>query len=476
MMSPPAARPPVELYCEARNYIDVEIVRHTPRRRTPGAKVETALEFNRSLSDPQAAYPSVQIAGTSGKGSVAHYLSRILKAAGQKTGLHISPYLQVATEKTWVDGKYASAELFHRAYLEVKPVTEAFRYRHDCPASVHGMASLALSYCAFREEAVDWCVMETGLGGRFDLVQGLDRRLAVITEIGYDHIESLGPGLKDIAWHKAGIMAGAPLALAVYSKAVWRVFEDEARRCGCELRPLHPDDVVSQAVRSGADTLVFRLPRLGEVEIPRPQRLFGYPVRNMAVAASAADALAESGCPVTPAAVAEGLTGPPLPGRMEVLQQDPMVMLDAAHNEQKMGALGGALTLAGRRLIIVFGATGLSRGPEMLSALPQKPDAIITTRPQLYGKKTVPPSELARRARGLAPQVEAAPNPRVAIEHALRMAEPEDLILVTGSVYLAGQVRDRWFKWQDVLLQRTPFPRGKLDESNLITDVPPDRP
>ncbi len=458
MTSPPQGLSPVNLYLEARNYIDAEILRHTPRLRTPAGKVATALKFNGCLSNPQAAYPSVQIAGTSGKGSVAHYLSRILYAAGQKTGLHISPYLQVATEKTWVDGKYASPEQFHRAYREVKPVTEAFRYRHDCPASVHGMASLALSYCAFRREAIDWCVMETGLGGRFDLVQGLDRRLAVITDIGFDHIESLGPGLKDIAWHKAGIMAGAPLALAVYSREVWRVFEDEARRQGCELRPLHPDKVVRNATRDGAETLVFSLPGLGDVEIRRPEELSGYPVRNMAVAASAADALAESGCPVTPAAIAEGLTGRPLPGRMEVLQENPTVILDAAHNEQKMAALGRSLTNAGKRLFIVFGATGISRGPEMLSALSRKPDVVITTRPQLYGKKTVPPEELARRARRFAPVTKTAPNPRAAIQLALDIADPEDLILVTGSVYLSGQVRDRWYKWQDVLLQRTSFP------------------
>ena len=459
MTSGPAARSPVELYQEARNYIDVEIVRHTPRRRTPGGKVETALEFNRRLRDPQAAYPSVQIAGTSGKGSCSHYLSRILCAAGLKTGLHISPYLQVATEKTWVDGLYAAPEEFHRAYLEVKPATESFRYRHDCPASVHGMASLALSYCAFREAKIDWCVMETGLGGRFDLVQGLDRRLAVITDIGLDHVESLGPDLKSIAWHKAGVMEGTPLALAVYSKAVWRVFEDEARRQQCPLRPVHPDEVVRPATRDGRDTLVFHLPYLREVEVERPVGLFGYPVRNMAVAACAADALAEQGCPVTADAVARGLCGPPLPGRVEVLQEGPLVVLDAAHNQQKMAALGKALTRGGRRLLIVFGATGVSRGPEMLQALPRRPDVIIATRPQLYGKKTVAPEELAHRARTVAPVAEAAPNPQAALRRALNLADPEDLILVTGSVYLAGQVRERWYPWQQVLLQRTSFPR-----------------
>ena len=95
---------PIGLYLAAKDYIDKEVVRLTPRRRDPEGKVRTVLRFNEALRNPQAAFPSIQVAGTSGKGSTSHALAVILHASGHRTGLHVSPYLQVATEKTWMNG------------------------------------------------------------------------------------------------------------------------------------------------------------------------------------------------------------------------------------------------------------------------------------------------------------------------------------------------------------------------------------
>src|SRR5690606_5211416 len=139
-----------------------------------------------------------------------------LGAAGLRAGLHVSPYLQAFTEKVALFDRapaprYAAPDALARAVDAVRPAAEAARRDPDLPASVHGLAALGATYVAFRDAGVEAAVIETGVGGRFDLVQGLDRALSVITDLGLDHMDVLGATLDEIAWHKAGIMqADAP--------------------------------------------------------------------------------------------------------------------------------------------------------------------------------------------------------------------------------------------------------------------------
>ena len=444
-------------YLEARNYLDVEVVRLTKRRHNPADKVSTVKEFNKELGNPQSAYPSIQIAGTSGKGSTAVVLSNILTSSGARTGLHISPYLQVATEKTWLDGSYCSADEFFDAYQAIRPVTEQYRDREDCPASVHGMASLALSYEFFRRRMVDWCVMETGVGGRFDLVQGLDRRLSIITDIGLDHTKTLGETVQEIAWHKAGIMAGAEITIAVRNDRIWPVFVAEAERQDCRLEGVVPEERSRHVISNGRPTLVIELPRLGSIDLPWPHAPDSFVSRNAVLAACAADTLVSMGVSIDSEAVRKGLLAPGLPGRLEVIQKNPEVILDGAHNHQKISALMDSLPIA-RKRHLVLAASGERDLPGYFDALSTPPASITLTRPLLFGQKVVPPEKLARAFEGTGIPVRIEPTPLRAMQTAIANADPEDQILVTGSLYLVGQVRNRWYPWQQVLLQQTSWP------------------
>lgn len=447
-------------YLEARNYIDVEVVRKEPRRWDPDGKVKAVFEFNRRLGNPQATFPSIQVAGTSGKGSTSLYLAAILHAAGYRTGLHVSPYLQVATEKSWVDGRYAAVEEFHEEFLKVKGLAEEMRWVERCPASVHGMTSLAVSYGIFRRHAVDWCVMETGVGGRYDLIQGLDRRVAVITDIGLDHLRTLGTTIEQIAWHKAGIMAGSKLALAVYSPQSWPVMEEEARAVDCPLEPIHPERLLVPAARGGIAAMTVQLPRLGPVELPCRPGVEGFVGRNMAVAAAVADRLAGMGLAISAQAVSAGLASPPLPGRLELVQSRPEVILDGAHNGQKAAALVATMTPPAGRLHLVLAITGERHLTEVVGAMARPPASVTVTRPLLYAKPVTDPEFLARQLANWCPVVRSHANPRTAVQMAIAAAAPEDRVLVTGSLYLVGQVRDLWYPWSEVLLQRTSYPQG----------------
>lgn len=448
--SSPARDALLARYRAAVDYIDREIVRTTPRRRSSEGKVRAALRFNAELGNPQRAYPSIQVAGTSGKGTVCHLLASTLHAAGLRTGCHVSPYLQAFTEKTWLDGRYCSVDALSAGVDEVRPVAEAFRDDDDCPASVHGMASLATSYVVFREADLDVAVMETGLGGRFDLVQGLERQLCVITELGLDHTRSLGPTVDEIAWHKAGIMEAGVPCVAVRG-AGWSVLEDEARRVGAALEPVELDRV---ARRSGSGELALRLGYLGNLELA----LGGsapFLARNAAVAAVALDRLARLGWPIEAEHLRVGFEIA-VPGRFEVVSRAPRVILDCAHNAQKVAALCRALP--GEELTVVFAATGSRSPEELLRGLGPRTRRLIATELELYGKAVVPAAEIAAAAGRLGMAAVAVESPEAALEQALQEASNDDTIVVTGSVYLVGRLRDRWYPTEEVVLQRTSFP------------------
>jgi folylpolyglutamate synthase/dihydrofolate synthase len=453
----------LEAYARAQRHIDVELVRLEPRRRDPAGKVATALAFNAALGDPQRAQPSVQVAGTSGKGSVCALLAHALEAAGLRAGLHVSPYLQAFTEKTWIDGRYLSPEGLTAAVDEVRPVAERFAADPDGPASVHGMASLATSYVAFRDAGLDVAVMETGVGGRFDLVQGLDRALSVITDLGLDHTKALGPTLEEIAAHKAGILEAGVPAIAVRGPG-WEVLAAEAERVGADLRGVVPSDLWAGETRSAGRTrATLRLPTLGEVPVDLPGEA-PFLLRNAAVAAAALDRLAEAGWAISANALTEGFRRVPLPGRFEVVQERsptaPRVILDGAHNGQKLAALLAGLDADPTTgpLSVVLAASGQRAPEDLLAAVAPRAARVHTCQLDLYGKGVVPAPDLAEAARAAGAGAEACESPEAALDAALATTPPAGTVLVTGSLYLVGRLRDRWFPTEQVILQGTSWP------------------
>ena len=432
----------LERYRRARDYVDVEIVRLTPRRKDPAGKVAAAHAFMAALGDPHRAFPAVQVAGTSGKGSVAALIAAACHEAGLRTGLHVTPYLQVFTEKTWIDGALLSGDGLADLLDRARPVVERFRSRDDLPASVHGLTSLALSHLAFAEAGVDLAVIETGVGGRYDLVQGLRRELSVITELGLDHVQTLGPTLEEIAHHKAGIIEADVPCVAVRG-AGWDVLVREAEAVGAPLIGVDPEACYDD---SGA----LRLPTLGRVALPAGTVGFGR--RNAAVAGVALDALAARGHPLRAEHLARALTRRVLPGRRELLAGG-RVVLDGAHNPQKLAALLGSLDPAPRTVVV--GASGARVPDDLLAALAPRAARVIACATELYGKQVVPAAELAAAARRLGVEARAASSPEAALDAALGHAEP---VLVTGSFYMVGRLRSRWHPWEQVLLQQTSWP------------------
>ena len=464
-------------YALAREWIDHQLVRERPRRRDLAAKVAAARSFYAALGDPQRAFPAVQVAGTSGKGSVVALLAHALRAAGLRVGRHVSPYLQAHTERTWIDGRYLSGvELLAHAEA-LRPHVEPLSRDPEYPASLHLLAALGVTWRAFAAAGLDVAVVETSCGGRFDLVRELDLRLAVISELGLDHEDQLGPGLEQIAWHKAGIMAPGRPCVAVRGAGA-EVLAREAAAIGAELVWVEPERAAG-AVRAderGVE-LSLALPHLGPVALRLPGA-GAYQVRNAALAATALDVLAGQGWPLRACDLQAGFALPLLPGRFELLPGAPRVLLDGAHNPQKLAALAGALPAGllgpggGGPLVVVAGGTG-ERDPAALArALAPAAAHLVATAPQgLFGKQPLPPAALAAAARAEGLPASQVEHPLEALDQALELAGPQGTVLVTGSLYLVGEVRERWIPRDTVVLQRTSWPIQGQGDSLLTADA-----
>ncbi|MBM4437542.1 MAG: bifunctional folylpolyglutamate synthase/dihydrofolate synthase, partial [Actinobacteria bacterium] len=266
--------------------------------------------FLERVGNPHAGLRIVHVGGTSGKGSVAAKVAAGLTAAGYRTGLHVSPYLQTPLEKFVLDGRLGRPRELVDLVAWIRPHVDAFARADRDGAPTYGMVWVALTFEYFRRAATDVLVLEVGAGGRFDLTNVVHPVLAVVTAVGLDHTKTLGDRLEDIAWHKAGIyksgvpaMAGAtpPEALAVLTREAERVgapFEHAGLTAGPDVR------VANTALALAA------LARL---------RSCGFARLRPAALAAAAEAT--------------------LPGRFERMPGLPATVLDGAHNRDKAQAL-----------------------------------------------------------------------------------------------------------------------------------------
>ena len=449
-------------YERANTYLNEGLIRRDPPpedQRRPSLKRREWMErFLPHLDQPQRAYPAVQVAGTSGKGSVAAMVAECLRAAGVRTGLHVTPYLQLGTEKLWVDGRYASAPEYEALIEWIRPAAEACRGPF---VPMHGLASVGICLEHWRREGVELAVMETGVGGRNDITNVLDTRVALINNIGFDHLKTLGPTLEDVAWHKAGIIRPGCRAVVLEGTALFAA-RRQAREVGAALRVIKREaySAEAQAGGRGGTLFSFRGRRLRLERVPLGMA-GGFQAHNAAMAAACMEELDPRGRWIGEEAVIEGLGRARLPGRLEWIAPrggSPCpVLLDGAHNPDKLAAmLGSVEALRRRRLHVVFGGLGSRRPDAALARLGELADTLILTEPQVYAKAPREAAEAAASVSGkVAARVLARPDPEDALDEALNAAAPGDLVLVTGSLYLVGQLRGRFYPAARVLDERT---------------------
>jgi dihydrofolate synthase / folylpolyglutamate synthase len=417
------------------------------RRQRAETKLSRIRAMLKALDDPQRTYPVVHVTGTSGKGSTAAAVAAILTAAGYRVGLRTSPYLQVATEKLQIGPSLIDAGSFAEMVTRVlETATRLFPPEQTEPPISYAEVWSVIGYWWFAEREVDLAVVEVGAGGRFDATNVIDPIVSVITSVGIDHILTLGPTVADIAWHKAGIIKpGATAVVGDLSPQALAVIVDEARSASVNLVQVRDLDLSR--------------PHL-------PPREPGFQQRNAQLAAAVAMVLGQRGFEISNPAARVGIESARLPGRLERMPGtvEPAVWIDGAHNEDKIAALTEEAVgrFGGSQLpVIVFGMLKSKNPVPLLAKIGSAASSFVLTEPFVVGREPLAADRLAGllAASGFAGAIDVEPDPDAAVHLAEVVARSKGAaVLVTGSMYLAGQVRRRWFRDQDIVLQRTPWP------------------
>lgn len=429
------------------------------------AQIARMTAFLAFAGDPQSRFPAIHVAGTSGKGSVTVMLAALLTGMGFKTGAHVSPYLQLPNEKLLLNGQMIAPAAFVEAVDEFRTVYDAWVQAtgaQDDPLR-YEEAWTALAFHWLARQKVDWAVIETAMGGRYDPTNLIPARLAVITNVGMDHETQIGPTLEDIAWHKAGIIKSDALAItSAVRPEVVRVLQAEADEKGVTLHRLgeHFDFTVHHLNGDGAN-LTLHGPYHTYPNVQIAMRGKFQPV-NAALALAALDLLLyhpptpPPPNPLTPLS----LSTLQFPGRMEVLQTHPTVLLDGAHNPDKMAALVESVEAIypGQKATVLFGALKIKNAHVMLETLLPIANRFLFAPLDVTGKPSSTPQELVTLLHELAPTLpaETVPSPEAGIQRALATLPPDGLLLITGSIYFIGLARDHWHPKDQLLQQLTP--------------------
>lgn len=367
-----------------------------------------------ALGHPEHHFRSLHIAGTKGKGSVAHLAEAILREAGLRTGLYTSPHLVDLRERLRLQGRPVSVLDFVGVMNVMAPQLERLR-----PTFFEIMTAAA--FLLFARKRVEFAVIETGLGGRLDATNVLVPAACAITPIDYDHSEKLGRTLALIAREKAGILKpGVPF-----------VSGRQRPSAMAELRR-HAEPILagSRVLRQTSSMVHFRAGRVCRCSM----KTLG---RHQADNAGTAVALVKAaGVSVSPRVVRRALRGVRLPARAEVVARRPWIIVDGAHNPFSARALAASLRrVRRRRTILVFGASADKDWRDMLRwLLPDDGGLVIFTRAAV--PRAAAPEELVRHARGAAVTTRSVAQ---AVALARRLARPADAVVITGSFYVAGE-------------------------------------
>lgn len=396
-----------------------------------------------SLGHPQESYFAVQIAGTNGKGSTAVLLDSICIAAGIRAGLYTSPHLISITERIRIGGHEISSESFARQATVVRQAAEALlagKQIEALPTFFEQVTAIALSQ--FRDEKVDLAVLETGLGGRLDATSAAHADLVGITSIGLDHEQYLGETLESIAGEKAAVIR--PGATAIIGSQPTEALEVILRHCEnnlvkpsvtecrVELEGVEPDGRVRASFQTAKD-------RYEHVLLGLRGR---HQLDNVAVAIRLAESLRERGFAIPHAAIVEGIENARHPGRLELWEERPAILFDGAHNPAGARALREFLDeFISTPLTLVFGAMEDKKLEQMATVLFPTATRLVLT------KLDNPRSAKVERLTAVAEQfvetnrVCAAQTVTEAIRIAKEITPDDELICITGSLYLIGEVQ-----------------------------------
>ena len=441
-------------YQDALAYLDsfVNYERHHQPEAMRNVKLARMQRLCQRIGDPQRQFRSVLVTGTNGKGSICAMLYSMLRSSRLRVGLYTSPHIERLRERirVWTSGQdeaprthgddWISEEAFTGVIERLWPVLEELRTDPLLGPPTYFEALTAAAFTYFRERQVDVAVLEVGMGGRLDATNVVDQAVSIIGPVDLDHADVLGDDPVAIAAEKAGIIKPGQIVLsAPQSGAVSAVLH---ATCQGQAVPLLTcgREITARILSHSVEGLQVTVTGLRGIYEHLPIPLIGrHQADNAALAIGALEALSSSGIPSR--LVERGLARVDWPGRQEVVSIEPLVILDGGHNPHAADALGRTLIelCDGRRIHLLLGLSA-DKAPE---AIAQRlgPLAVSATCTKSRHPRAMDPTELAMRCAPFCADVHVMSDPIDAYTYLLNAVDPQDVILVTGSFFLVGQLR-----------------------------------
>ncbi|TSC67429.1 MAG: bifunctional folylpolyglutamate synthase/dihydrofolate synthase [Parcubacteria group bacterium Gr01-1014_73] len=392
----------------------------------PEMFLERMQDFLDLVGNPEVGFKYIHITGTAGKGSVAAAVHQSIVRAGKKSGLFTSPFTVSTIEKIQVGDKYIDSLVFADILDELKPmIDETIKSsRHGAPSYFELMLALALVY--FKKQRCEYVVLEVGLGGRYDATNIIKKPIiTAITNIGLDHTNILGNKREDIAWDKAGIIKRqSEFFTTEENSRILNIFKSVCSEVGAEYHSL---DV------NGLD----------------------YAMRNLSLAGSICGALGIANAPEEIGPM------PQLPARFEIVERNPIVIVDGAHNPSKIeSTLFNLKNLRYRKLFLIIAVSVDKDWKTIMRLIAPRADNIYVTRFSVSGRQSVSPDLLMKEAKKycqVPSKVELRSDPVQAFNDAKKKLSKGDALLITGSFYLAGDIRSLYYSEDRILRRRKSF-------------------
>ncbi|MEE0205162.1 MAG: folylpolyglutamate synthase/dihydrofolate synthase family protein [Oscillospiraceae bacterium] len=415
-------------YQEALTYI------HSISWRGSKPGLERISEMMEQLGNVQEDLKFIHIAGTNGKGSVSAMLSSVLTAAGYRTGLFISPYIMRFNERMQVNGMPISDEELAEIVAEVQPVAESMAER---PTEFEIITAAAFLW--FARQKCDIVVLETGLGGRLDATNLISKNVcAVITNLGMDHTEYLGNTLGEIAGEKCGILKpGCPVVAYRSAPEAMKVIRARAKELECPVRTADFGKI--KALSADLQGQTFQYKQFPELTV---HLLGAHQLKNAAVALETISVLRKAGWEIPDEAVVQGMDATRWPGRFEVLQDNPLVIVDGAHNPQGVESLIAAVKeyLPGQHIVCVTGVLADKDWKPMMDRLKTVVSDFVAVTPD--SPRALGNVRLARYLTDREHWVSVADDVEKGLTGALERAKATGgMVLACGSLYMAADVR-----------------------------------
>ena len=420
------------------SYVDFSLqktITYSPAR----FKLERMQALVESLGNPQEFYPCIHVAGTKGKGSVAVLCASALRQAGYKVGLYTSPHLDDYAERIQINGEFIPHADLVDMVEQVKPYVAAI------PELTTFEITTALAFMYFAQQEVSAAVIEVGLGGRLDATNVVVPEVSVITSISYDHTYLLGDTLGEIAGEKAGIIKpGVHVVVSPQVEKARLVIEKVANERSAPLIQVGRDLMFESTSHSleNQTLSVWSLDVDGQTPVPLTIPLLGaHQVVNAATAFAALRVFNQNGYKIRTGDIQVGFANAFWPGRFEIAQKSPPIILDCAHNRDS--ALKLRLTLEeyypGRTAILIFGASEDKDIEGMLTELMPVVQELIVVKS--FHPRAIDPTLLVEMAQSYRQPMQVIEQIPEALDRAIASAGERSLVLVTGSIFVVAEAR-----------------------------------